>query len=81
MTEYNMYDAKTHLSEIVKNIENKTIDSIVLSRNGKPVAKIIPYEKEESFKFGIAKGKIDFPKDVDLIFDEIDISSDFEGEI
>ena len=78
MIQYNIYEAKTKLSEIVKMVEDKKEDYIVLSRNGKPVAKISSYSPiSRKGLFGCAKGLFEVPEN----FDELDIESDFEGEI
>ena len=82
MTEYSIYDAKTKFSEIVRNIENKDIECAVISKNGRPVAKIVPYKTMDiNRRLGIAEGLINIPKEFDDFFDDIDISSDFEGNI
>lgn len=78
MTQYNMYEAKTNLSKISKLLEDGIEDCVILSRNGKPIIKMtLVEEKPRRNLFGCAKGMFEIPDD----FDEIDISSDFEGEI
>lgn len=48
------FEAKTHFSHILEKIENG--DTFVITRRGKPVAKIIPYnEKTMSRKEAIEK--------------------------
>lgn len=75
MTQYNIYEAKTKLSEIVKTIESRKEECIVLSRNRVPVAKIVPYESNDrSGLFGCGVGLFTVPDD----FDDMDITSDFE---
>ena len=78
MTQYNMYEAKTKLSMICKKVENDEEDLIVLARNGVPCVKIVKYNpKDRSNFFGCAKGMYTVPSD----FDDMDIISDFEGDI
>lgn len=78
MTEYNMYEAKTNLSKISKILENKEEDCVIISKNGKPTLKVVLYSNNPRKNLiGCAKGKFTIPED----FDDIDISSDFEGEI
>ena len=78
MTQYNMYEAKTNLSKIIRTLEDKKEDYILISRNGKPIIKMVLYEDTDRLKaFGCGKGMIDIPDN----FDEIDISSDFDGEV
>lgn len=38
----NMHEAKTRLSELVRDVE-ETGESVILQRNGKPVAEIRPF--------------------------------------
>lgn len=42
MKKVNIYEAKTHLSQIVTHVE-ETAEPYVLCRNGKPVADIVPH--------------------------------------
>lgn len=39
-TQYNIHDAKTHLSRIIDRVEHG--EEIIISRAGTPVAKVIP---------------------------------------
>ena len=78
MTQFNIYEAKTNLSKISKILENKEEDYIVISRNGKPLLKVTLFDSNPRKNLiGCAKGLFEIPED----FDDIDISSDFEGEI
>ena len=45
MVTVNMHEAKTNLSSLIATLENDH-KRIVLCRNGKPVAEIIPYKKK-----------------------------------
>ena len=78
MTQFNMYETKTNFSKIAKMLEDGVEDSIIVSRNGKPILEIKLYEtnKREKF-FGCGKNLFEIPED----FDDIDISEDFVGEI
>ncbi len=56
MKQVNIFDAKTELSKLIKMLESKEEDKIVIARNGVPVAQIVPYEnKDISKRLGIAK--------------------------
>ncbi len=58
----NIFDAKTDLSKLIKMLENKEEESITIARNGKPVAKLVPYvDGPVSRRIGIAKGKLGRP--------------------
>lgn len=43
--QFNMLEAKTNLSRIVKDIEDHRVSEVILARGGKPVAKIVPIEQ------------------------------------
>lgn len=42
MPTVNMLDAKTQLSKLVQQVESGEEDEIVIARNGRPVAKLVP---------------------------------------
>ena len=66
----NIFDAKTDLSKLIKMLENKEEKSITIARNGKPVAKLVPYENEPvQRRLGIAKDKF---KDYSFSWEEWD---------
>ncbi|MCR4633336.1 MAG: hypothetical protein K5648_04350 [Erysipelotrichaceae bacterium] len=56
MTMVNMLEAKTSLTKLVKLLENREEDEILICRNGAPVARIVKYEREKNKRIGIAKG-------------------------
>jgi prevent-host-death family protein len=63
-----LFDAKTHLSRIVEELVQGREDSVVVSRRGKPVVKIVPIKKEDAAKrIGAARGKFDVPDDMDAL--------------
>lgn len=63
-----LFDAKTHLSRIVDELLRGVEDSVVVSRRGKPVVKIVPLRQEDASKrIGIARGQFDVPDDIDLL--------------
>lgn len=64
-----MYEAKTKLTSLVKQLE--TEKEIILARNGKPVAKLVPYKKPSERPFGLLKGKHKVPDNIDECNDEI----------
>lgn len=71
MTQYNMLEAKNNLSKICKMLANKEDDYVIIASNGKPVAKIIPYEKPKKREFGCLKDKYAFLDDIDWFDEEI----------
>jgi len=44
IAQFNIHDAKTHLSRIIDRVEHG--EEIVISRAGQPVAKVIPLERK-----------------------------------
>jgi prevent-host-death family protein len=56
MTKVNMLEAKTNLSKLVEAVETGREPEIILARNGKPVARIVPIEQEPR-KLGLAEGE------------------------
>ena len=54
----NMLEAKTHLSRLVQSVERGE-GEVIISRNGKPVAKLVPHveNKPKRSLIGIAKGE------------------------
>ena len=77
MTQFNIYEAKTNFSKIVRLIENHDEETIYISRNGKPIVKLTCVEEPKRSIFGCAKGLFTIPDD----FDDLDISEDFKEYI
>ena len=73
MPTVNMLDAKSNLSRLVEAVESGAETEIVIARNGKPAARLVPLEpvRDASKRFGIAKGLYDIPDDIDGCNDEI----------
>ena len=62
----NILQAKTDFSKLVRILESKREDTIVVSRYGKPVVKITLVDQPVVPKrIGIAKGKFKAPDDFD----------------
>jgi len=58
----NMHEAKTHLSKLVERVEGG--EEIVISRAGKPAAKLVPVPKKLGpRKLGGWEGKMQMPSD------------------
>lgn len=56
--EVSILQAKTDFSKLLRLLESKQEDSITVQRYGKPVAKIILYDKPDvSKRIGILKGQ------------------------
>jgi prevent-host-death family protein len=62
----NMLQAKTNLSRLVEAIERGTEREIVIARNGRPVAKLVPVSDVPlERRIGVAKGLFVVPDDID----------------
>lgn len=70
MSMVNILEAKTHLSRLVEDIASGVQSSIVIARNGKPVAQLVPIPKVP-IRFGLAKGKFTIGDDFDAGNEEI----------
>lgn len=65
-TTVNMLQAKSSLSRLVESIELGQEHEIVIARNGRPVAKLVPIDVTTSKnRIGIAKGLFDVPDTID----------------
>jgi antitoxin (DNA-binding transcriptional repressor) of toxin-antitoxin stability system len=55
----NMLEAKTQLSRLVEAIESGAEEEIVIARNGKPAARLVPLERKPKRKgrLGLLEGK------------------------
>jgi prevent-host-death family protein len=58
----NMRDAKTHLSPLVEALESGIEDEIIITRQGRPVARLTAMRKvDASRRIGSAKGSFEPP--------------------
>ena len=58
MATVNMLDAKTNLSKLVDAVESGREAEVVIARNGKPAARLVPIAPaKKKIIFGSAKGK------------------------
>lgn len=72
MTTVNMLDAKTNLSRLVEQVESGATPEIIIARNGRPAARLVPVaDKPKGQRIGIAKGKFEAPADFDALNPEI----------
>jgi prevent-host-death family protein len=62
MTVVNMLEAKTHLSRLVEAIESGAEAEVIIARNGKPAARLVPIRQTPSGpRIGVAKGQFETP--------------------
>lgn len=63
MAMVNMLEAKTSLSKLVEAVESGAEKEIIIARNGKPAAKLVPLGQPKKRRLGLLAGKyppIDF---------------------
>ena len=61
-----LFDAKTHLSRIIEDLLTGRDDQVVISRRGKPVARVTPLNTPETKnRIGIARGQFEVPDNID----------------
>lgn len=66
MQAVNMLQAKSNLSRLVETLEQGTEREIVIARNGKPAAKLVPlHSAAQGPRLGVAKGAFTVPEDID----------------
>jgi prevent-host-death family protein len=79
MSTVNMLEAKTHLSKLVESLESGQETEIIIARNGRPAARLVPLKPQGSgHRIGVAKGKYVIPDNIDE--DNELIADLFEGK-
>ena len=74
----NMHEAKTRLSELVKQAQNG--EEVIIANAGKPVARLVAFEPERPKRIpGLLKGKMTIADDFDETPDWLIAA--FEGEL
>ncbi len=78
LEQVNMHEAKTHLSRLVERVEGGA--EIVISRAGKPAAKLVPIAQAEPAKrkLGGWEGKFEMPSDEEWERISKEVERDFE---
>jgi prevent-host-death family protein len=78
METVNIYDAKTHLSQLVDKAAAG--EDVVVSRHGKPLVRITRLEPARpSIRLGLLEGKLHIPEDFDAPLPG-DVLAGFEGQ-
>jgi prevent-host-death family protein len=73
VTTVNMLEAKNNLSKLVEAVESGGEREIIIARNGKPAARIVPIERKKTgVRIGIAKGLFTAPANIDRDNEEIE---------
>ncbi|MGB7685179.1 MAG: type II toxin-antitoxin system prevent-host-death family antitoxin [Solirubrobacterales bacterium] len=76
LEQVNMHEAKTHLSKLVERVESG--EEIVISRAGKPAAKLVPVPKLGPRKLGGWEGKAWMASDEEMKKVDEEIAQLFE---
>ncbi|MBL8398927.1 MAG: type II toxin-antitoxin system prevent-host-death family antitoxin [Candidatus Accumulibacter sp.] len=72
MQSVNMLQAKTSLSRLVDAIEQGHEREIIIARNGRPAAKLVPVDAVPAGqRIGIAQGLFDVPDSIDAHNEEV----------
>ena len=72
MDPVNMLQAKSSLSRLVEAIEQGHEREIVIARNGRPAARLVPMDAVPPGKrIGVAKGVFEVPDNIDTHNDEV----------
>jgi len=72
MPSVNMLQAKSTLSRLVEAIEQGQEREIIIARNGRPAAKLVPMDTVPAGKrIGVAKGKFKVPDSIDAHNEEV----------
>jgi antitoxin (DNA-binding transcriptional repressor) of toxin-antitoxin stability system len=72
MRTVNMSQAKSSLSRLVAAIEQRREREIVITRNGRAVAKLVPVDRVRAGRrLGVAKGVFEVPDTIDTHNDEV----------
>jgi prevent-host-death family protein len=73
MKTVNMLDAKNSLSRLVEAVESGAESEIIIARNGKPAARLVPLAaKPKQVRLGLAKGLFKVPDNIDEDNEEIE---------
>lgn len=75
MVEVGIHQAKTQLSRLLKRAA--TGEDVVITRGGKPVARLVPIRSEAPRQLGLDQGLFDVPSDFNAPLPQ-EILSDFE---
>ena len=66
MTTVNIFQAKSQLSKLVHEVESGAQDEIIIARNGRPAARLVPLAKPAGgVRLGVAEGRFTIPDDID----------------
>ncbi len=68
----NMLDAKNALSRLVDAVESGAEPEIIIARNGRPAARLVPLDATPAGpRLGAARGQFEVPEDIDADNDAV----------
>ena len=67
MKQINISEAEKQFYKLIKMLETKEEDEVIITRNGEPVAKIVLFEENSDKRIGISKGKYS-PLNMDVFY-------------
>ncbi len=72
MQSVNMLQAKSSLSRLVEAIESGEEREIVIARNGRPAARLVPVDTVSvAQRIGVARGRFEVPDDTDASNEDV----------
>ena len=72
----NMSEAKNTLSRLVDAVESGAESEVVIARNGRPAARLVPLDTNGSgARLGVARGRFEVPDSIDA--DDAEIAGMF----
>jgi prevent-host-death family protein len=82
MSTVNMLEAKTHLSRLVEEIESGVTPEIIIARNGKPAARLVPIGSTVGAgkRLGLLEGQYSSSSQAEFDADNETIARLFRGE-
>lgn len=71
MQQLNIYEAKSHFSQLVEKVSQG--ETVIIAKSGKPLAQLVPLDSgATSFQFGSLQGQIKISDDFDApLSDEV----------
>jgi len=77
MSPVNMLEAKSNLSRLVEAVETGKVAEIIIARNGRPAARLVPIATPPApvQRIGVAKGKFTLPDNF------LEIEAELDAEI
>lgn len=72
MSVVNMHEAKSNLSRLVAAVRSGAEREVVIAINGTPAARLVPIEPQPKIRWGLLKGRVRVPDDIDALNPKIE---------